>query len=153
MKGRKKFKKKKFVPHTIKHTKYVSTVKLTKLISAITIACPGIVCGRFFKEDRGLTAHLDKSPSCTQALTKIMYCQPTMKTLEATDNTQIQSQMNSSTEYQFNSIDNNMEDTNINIEDQSLERLEDQVNIIKRWTIHQVFQYVILRQCIIKPNF
>ena len=97
MKGRKTFKKKKFLPHTIKHTKYVSTVKLTKHISAIPIACPGIACGRFFKEDRGLTAHLDKSPSCAQALTKILYCQPTMKTLKANNNTQIQSQSNSST--------------------------------------------------------
>ena len=64
MKARFFFKKKKFLPHTIKHTKYVSTVKLTKHISAITIACPGIACGRLFKDDRGLTAHLDKSPSC-----------------------------------------------------------------------------------------
>ena len=86
---------------------------------------------KIFKEDRGLTAHLDKSPSCAQALTKIMYCQPTMKTLEATDNTQIQSQINSFTEYQLNSIDNNMEDTNVNIENQSLERLDDQVNTVE----------------------
>ena len=64
MKGRKFFKKKKFLPHTIKQTKYVTTVKLTKHISSIIIACPGIACVRFFKEDRGLTAHLDKSPAC-----------------------------------------------------------------------------------------
>ena len=39
--------------------------------------------------------------------------------------------MNSSTGCQLNSIDNNMEDNNLNIEDQNLERLEDQVNTIQ----------------------
>ena len=54
-----------------------------------------------------------------------------MKTLEATNNTQIQSEVNASKECQFNSVDNNMEDNNINIEDQSFERLEDQLNTIE----------------------
>ena len=54
-----------------------------------------------------------------------------MKTLKANNNKQIQSQLNSSTGCQLNSIDNNMEDNNINIEDQSLERLEDHENTVE----------------------
>ena len=53
-----------------------------------------------------------------------------MDTLEAINNTQIQSQLNSSIEYQLNSVDN-MDNNNVNIEDQSLERLEDQLNTME----------------------
>ena len=42
----------------------------------ITVICPEKTCLRRFKTERALTAHLDKSPACAQALTKMFYCQP-----------------------------------------------------------------------------
>ena len=51
--------------------------------------------------------------------------------MQKEDQTQIQSQSNSSTGCQLNSVENNMEDNNINIEDQSLERLEDHENTVE----------------------
>ena len=31
---------------------------------------------KIFHDERGLSAHLDKSPECTKILTKMLYCQP-----------------------------------------------------------------------------
>ena len=82
---------------------------------------------KIFYDERGLSAHLDKSPECTKILTKMLYCQPIINNTKTSKNLQSKLTYNSFSDCEDNNLSNS-NDNNITNDSNSV-AIRDNISI------------------------